>query len=295
MKRTAGVSLLALLIGGLGGYGIGRSAPSPTAPSKAQKGSRESPPAPVVGASCQHSDPPRDPAVHDPPMYEGGLAKALSRFKETAGTEEGDRWADLLARVRDPAVEEIAFELLRSGVTAQQLAGLDLLDRLNIENPDTRRLLLDLLRNDPRPEILGGALYALHPCVTDPRESRMVVSVLTPLAAHPDSEVRRRAVLSLAQWGRIGPALGALQDPSPDVRAGAAFALGETGMGSREMGEALAARVADEREDWAVRETAWRSLSRFPLDERTYEVYRVFRECHEAAGEIPEPDEPSQP
>lgn len=203
------------------------------------------------------------------------LEETLERFRQTRDPE----LSAVLGHVHDPEVERMALELARAG----DLAGFDLLDRLDIDNPEIRAAILEILRTEPRAEQLAAAIYALHRGVPDPRETEAAVAALSPLASHPDVEVRRRAVVALAEWGSVEPAIRALADPSPDVRCGAAFAIR-----SPEGVPALAARVADEGEDWAVREVAWRSLARFVLDERTHAVWAAFRDRRDAVHEVGE-------
>lgn len=275
MRRLAIVAIVSLALGGTAGYFLGRRSPETK---------RQEPVRSRVESSVEVRQTASHPEAEKEAEYVGqpdGLERLVEEFREKAGTEEGAPLAAALGQVHDPQVEKLAVDLVRSGDLAHQLAGLDLLDRLDIENPETRTLVLETLRTDPRPEILSAALYALHRGVPDPRETRETLAVLAPLASHSVPEVRRRGVIALAEWGAVEPALTALRDPSPDVRAGAAFAL----RNAPGAADTLAARVADESEDWAVREQAWRSLARCPLDERTYAIYARFREKHEAAGE----------
>jgi hypothetical protein len=218
------------------------------------------------------------------------IQKRLVEFRARAGTEEGSQLAVILGEIHDPVVEEAALELAQSGSLEQRLAGLDLLDRLDIENPITQGAILEILRTDGRTEIIHAALYALHRGVPNPRETANVIQTLLPFAAHPDPEVRRRCVIALSEWGEPSIALQALQDSSPDVRAGAAFALGQVRHAVPGMVDSLATCVANDHEDWAVREQAWRVLATFPLDERTYAVYSQFKEAHQAMGEATPPD-----
>lgn len=223
------------------------------------------------------------------------LAWALDKFRATAGTDLGSLLAITLGLVKDPAVEGVALELARSGTRQQRIAGLELLDRLDIENPVTRQAVLEILRTEKDKELLAAALYTIPAGVPDPNEARAVVEALQPLTAHEDPEVRRRAVLAVAEWARdaagLQAVLKALADPSVDVRAGAAFALGQAPAATREVLGALSERVADEKEDWAVREQAWRAMARFPMDERSYAAYTAFKAKHDSVGEAQEETE----
>lgn len=287
--RTAAVAILALAAGGAAGYVIGRRTPPPSA----KRIVREREEAPRVAASVEwrpvraaefvesptreQTEESRPSLVRELRANPAALRRALEELRLSVGTEKAELLAVVLGEVRDPAVEALALDLARAG----HLVGFDLLDRLDIENPETRRTIIEFIRTETRPEILGAAIYALHRGVPDPRERREAVEALLPAAANADPEVRRRAVIALGEWGAAEPALRALEDPSVDVRCGAAYVLGNAPGAA----DALAARVADEREDWAVREQAWKSLGRLVLDGRTHEVWCRFREKREALME----------
>lgn len=188
---------------------------------------------------------------------------------------------------RTEAVENDAARQARSETKAERLAGLDLLDRLDIDNPDTRGLVLEIMRTDRDAEIVAAAIYALVRGVPSPAETKEVVLVLSTLLSHAEPEVRRRALIAWADWSAdSAPLVAALGDPSVDVRAGAAFAVGLTRADVPRRGEILAAIVADEGEDWAVRDVAWHALARMPTDAATWPVVEDFRARREAYGEV---------
>lgn len=222
------------------------------------------------------------------------LPWVLQRFREAAGTELGEMLAVTLGQLKDASVEALALDLARSGTPVQRLAGLDLLDRLDIENSPSRQAVRQMLRAESDPKVLAAALYALHRGLPDPEETRDTLAALAPLTRHADVEVRRRAVLATAEWAAdpaaLDPVMSALTDRSADVRAAAAFALGQTRLLPPGLADALAARLSDPHEDWAVREMAWRTLSRLPLDERTYAAVAEFRRLREQAGEFADTD-----
>lgn len=190
------------------------------------------------------------------------------------------------ALVRTEAVEADAARLAREGTKEERLAGLDLLDRLDIENPDTRGLVVNLLRTEQDTEIVAAAIHALVRGVPSPADVADVLSALRPLLSHEAPEVRRRTLLAWAEWSADpAPLVAALRDPSVDVRAGAAFAVGITRADVPQRAGILADIVADEGEDWAVRDVAWHGLTRMPTDEATWAVVEDFRARREAYGE----------
>lgn len=225
-------------------------------------------------------------ATSDPEV----LSRLLDEFRLTAGTDRGEHLAIVLGQVKDPLVEQAAIALVKGGGgQAQRIAGLDLLDRLDIENEETRRVVLEVLWTEPSAEVQRAALYALHCGVPGPNARREVLGAVVPLTRSTDAEVRRRAVIAVAEWApdaaSLDPVLAALRDASPDVRAGAAFALGEVRVASPSIAQSLARTVADEGEDFEVRRIAWGSLGRYPLREDEHAVYERFRLQADALGE----------
>ncbi len=303
---ACGVALLCVAAWGVGRHGVARERVMPTA-SAAREASALPQASTTTAAPIRAVAPAPSPApsAHEGCRgYEDGdqeellqratsdpeeLARLLDEFRLAAGSPRGEQLAIMLGQVKDPLVEQTAIGLVNGVGQAQRLAGLDLLDRLDIENEETRRVVLDVLWTDPSAEVQRAALYALHCGVPRPEARREVLGALTPLTRSTDAEVRRRAVVAAAEWApdaaSLEPVLGALRDSSPDVRAGAAFALGEVRVASTAIPQALARTVADEGEDWEVRRIAWGSLGRFPLREDEYAVYERFRGQVEAVGE----------
>lgn len=225
----------------------------------------------------------------------------VGKFRSSIGSELAGMLAFPLGQVKDPVVESAALDLVRSRDSERhRLAGLELPQRLEIPGGETRHAVLGVLHGYGSPEVLSSALYALQRGVPDPEETRAALAAVAPLTLHADPEVRRRAVIAAADWApdaaALEPVVRALGDPSPDVRAGAAYALSRSRVASPDGLRALVARVEDEQEDWAVREQAWRALGRCPLDDRMHAAYVAFASQVEALGEAggsdgSEPDE----
>ena len=223
------------------------------------------------------------------------IQERLDRFHAAIGTPACDEVVAELGLIRDEAVENDAVRLAREGSKAERLAGLDLLDLLDIENPDTRDIVLEILRTERDPEIVAAAIYALHRGVPSPSEVAGVLAALRPLLSRAEPEIRRRALLAWADWSADpAPLTAALGDASVDVRAGAAFAVGITRADVPNRAALLAEVVADESEDWGVRDVAWHALTRLPTDEATWAVVADFKARREAYGEVAAAD-PGRP
>lgn len=210
------------------------------------------------------------------------LRATLERWRQSPDP----RLTIALGLVHDPLVEQAALDLARVGGTRDaRLAGLELLDRLDTGNPDVVTEVRGILDRESDPQITSAALYALHRDAPAPAVASAVNAVLARLRGHTDETVRSRAVIASAEWGDTpAPVLAALGDGSPSVRAAAAFALGMHRFPSPDVSRALAERVADSTEDWAVREAAWRSLGRYPLDEAGHRAVMQFRAEWERAN-----------
>lgn len=214
---------------------------------------------------------------------DAALARLLQKFRTTGNDAFASLLAVALGMTRHPEVERVAIELALVGATDnKRLAGLELLDRLDTASPSAIRALVKILTSETDPEVLGAAVYALHRDAVPPSEIESITSSLKNLMSNSDPEVRRRASIALAQWARdeadLTPIVTALSDSSPDVRAGAAFALSESRVTSAAAARALADRIADPNEDWDVREQCWHALRTYQLsDARLYQVYADFR------------------
>ncbi len=217
------------------------------------------------------------------------LEWALRELEQHAGSERGAELAAVLGMISDYEIEARALAMARSGNLDQKLLGLELLDRLDIDNPDTRQGIIDILRTEQRSDVLASALYALHPAVVAPAHAGQVRAALKPLVSHSEAELRRRGLISLARWSAesadLEPVVAGLADSSVDVRAGAAFALGQSPVKNAAGRAALTATVADTDEDWVVRELAWHSLGFFPQDAASHQAWAAFAELRAGLGE----------
>jgi HEAT repeats len=209
------------------------------------------------------------------------LAWAIEQFRNSLGSPEGAQLGAMLGTFNDPEIVQLARELQTSGSRNAQLAGLELAARLQVGDAGLRAQALNLLGQSSNDrDIAAAALYALKREPTAPAEQTAIVDGLLKSVGHADAEVRRRSAIALADWAQDGPSLTpvvrALNDVSVDVRAGAAFALGRSRFVAPQAEQQLVARVSDEREDWTVRDLAWRALNQYPLSESGYAAYQRF-------------------
>lgn len=218
-------------------------------------------------------------------------AAALGRLRAASDPAELELLAAVLGRIKDLAVEEAALDLIRAAAPAQQAAGFEMLDALDL--PSARAASLEGLARAREPAVRRAALGALPvPVGASLEDARDVVGALTGLVrGDPDPELRRRAAVELGRWHRgpedLGPLLAALErDPDPNVRAGAAFGLELAARRDPPVVEALVRAVRRPDEDPLVRENAWKALGALgPLAPEAQAEWRRFEAERGARGE----------
>jgi len=194
---------------------------------------------------------------------------AIGQYRAALGTPQGAQLGALLGTLNDPAVAELAASLSAGGSKLEKLAGLELQARLRASTPQMRAHALQALQHGADPEVAGAAIYALRQQPLPPEEAQAVLAAMQRSLSHADPEVRRRAAIGLADWSHDPQTLHlvvkALADPSVDVRAGAAYALGRARVIAPQAEAMLVAQLGNPQEDLAVREMAWRTLKTYPL------------------------------
>lgn len=179
--------------------------------------------------------------------------------------EEAGSVTTTLGRFRDVRVLRAAVALAeaRDAEAWRRAMALEVLDGLDAgpAAPVALRALAD-----PDPVVRRAAVHALPPrAEVDPERAPTVLAALgAALRRDADAEVRRRAALAIGRWaadaGELGPVLASLvRDPSPDVRAGAAFACELAAQDGPRVRQALL-RSMEAGEAPLVRENAARAL-----------------------------------
>lgn len=300
----------------------GSRGPGATDPSGPDRGATRSTPAPPLGAEV---DPrvaraleasrasraaPDDHHIAEAALLAAGeleaalaadpqaLAQAIAAFRGLTDAGDLDALAAVLGRVRDPAVEELALEIMRGDVSpARRTAALDILDAM--DTPAAREVALQALSSEQDVDLRRAALRAVpEPAGASLEQAGTVVATLTRIIAQDrDIELRRRAAVNLGTWHRndaeLQPLLDVLaRDPSPEVRSGAAFGLEAARRRSPEVIAALVRSMGRADEDPVVRDNCWRALSALsPLPPDAQTAWLAYQAENEAAGEAGQSDQ----
>ena len=216
--------------------------------------------------------------------------QVLDVFMSAPNSEMGQMLSSVLGLFKDAEIEDVAMQLASNGLNAdQRIAGLSLLQRLDIENQASRQVVLNIIESETNSEVLNAALYTLKPSVVSAQESQTILNTLQRHLSSNNSETRRRSVIAYANWATNAaatqPIVNALFDDSVDVRAGAAFALGRSKHRSATIRDALIGKISDASEDWSVRDQAWQAVQEFEMDDHSHRVFIEFKQKRELAAE----------
>ena len=159
-------------------------------------------------------------------------AQLLEEFRYNTDPVRAKQLAALLGPYDDPAIVQTASELAYSGDHQSQIAGLDLLARVQSRNDEARDVAIDLLSSGNDPELLVATMNVLAtPARTATADQRQLLNDnLGNLANHYDPTVRGQSLALIGRWDKNSPQAReslsrGLSDSDPAVRSRAAFAI----------------------------------------------------------------------
>jgi hypothetical protein len=209
------------------------------------------------------------------------LRTLIQRYESERKPEMRDMIRSVLATVQKPEALAFFTRLANSSDPNQRKEGYAMLQQMGPDSPEMRNLLKQALASEQSPELLAQAIAALRPGAVDPAESEAILAQLGNLAQHADPAVRSQSVLQLAQWDKTGASQNrlaqALNDPAPEVRQAAIFAVAQSGARSDALKSALLGIVANGGESKAVKGSALQVLERFSLSKEEYARYMQAR------------------
>ena len=202
------------------------------------------------------------------------LRKLLQRYDSDKAPQARDLLKSILSTVQTP--EAIAFSTRLAGSlnVAERKYGLELLQSLAPDSPETRNLVRRTLASEQSPEVLVQALSTLQSGAVEPEEAAQIVAQLTSLSQHADPAVRSQSIAQLGQWDKAGQGVDrltqALADPTPQVRQAAVFAIAQSGIRTESIKAALIGMVNNQQESKDIRGSALQVLERFSLSKEEY-------------------------
>lgn len=202
------------------------------------------------------------------------LRSLLQRYDGAATAQARELLKAILTTVQKPDVVAFATRLANSSNQADRKFGVDVLQSVAPEAPETRSLLRRALANEQSPEVLVQALAALRAGTAEPEEAEQVLAQLKLLAQHADPAVRAQSLAQLGQWDKKGEGAErlaqGLADRVPEVRQAAVFAIAQTGLRSDTVKAALIGMVNNPQESRDVRGSALQALERFSLNKEEF-------------------------
>ena len=212
------------------------------------------------------------------------LQGLIDTFSADPASALGKQLGSLLAEIKDPEVEAMAQQMVRSGGVDQMKAGLEVLSGLGIPSEETLHLTQQII-NQPTadPDLLMGAISAMPVMPVTQQETAEVIGGLARLAdQHPNDGVRSNSLFKIAEWAKDGedlhPVMQALdKNREPDDRISAAMALAQSTVATDEVRSAALARMTDPSELWEVRRYSAEALQRFKLSGQEHQLLESFR------------------
>ena len=158
------------------------------------------------------------------------LAATMDEFRSETDPQRLNRLAQLLGEVDSPELTPLASELIYSGNVNSQMAGLDLLRRIQPRDAGARDVVVNVLSSQSNPDVLVAALNVLAtPGQVNAEQRQTMLNQITPLVNDVSPRVRQRALSTLSKWtndASLTPTLlSGLTDPDPNVRQTAAYAF----------------------------------------------------------------------
>ena len=132
------------------------------------------------------------------------LRKLLSRYDSDKTPQARDLLKSILSTVQTPEVIAFSSRLAASMNVAERKYGLELLQGLAPDSPETRSLVRRTLASEQSPDVLVQALATLQSSAVDPEESDQIVAQLKTLSQHADPAVRSQSISQLGQWDKSG-------------------------------------------------------------------------------------------
>lgn len=202
------------------------------------------------------------------------LRKLLQRYDSDKTPQARELLKSILSTVQTPDAIAFSTRLAGSLNVAERKYGLELLQSLAPESPETRNLIRRTLASEQSPEVLVQALSTLQSGAVEPEEAAQIVAQLTSLSQHADPAVRSQSIAQLGQWDKAGQGVDrltqALADPAPQVRQAAVFAIAQSGIRTGSVKAALIGMVNNQQESKDIRGSALQVLERFSLSKDEY-------------------------
>ena len=200
------------------------------------------------------------------------LQAVADEFRAESDPERLKRLSLLLGEAQDPSLTPVASDMVYSGNRESQLAGLDLLRRLQPFDPSARDVVMNILTTEADPEVMVGTLNVLAlPGQATDAEKQTIVDHVLPLTTNYSAAVRQRSISMISKWSDDDTAMdvlvAGLNDVDESVRKTAAYSTLGLKNPSPEIIEALFSVLEDQNELPRARKGARQSLQGKTLSE----------------------------
>jgi DNA-binding response OmpR family regulator len=225
---------------------------------------------------------------NDPALFQN----LLEEFRLEVDAERLSRLTLLLAEVGGDELTLLASDMVYSGDNTSQLAGLELLRRIQADDPAARDIIITMLSGETNTDTLVAALNAVStPGIANPAQTQSLVDQVKPLASHENVQVRRNSLTILSRWANdasVTPQLRAgLADTDPGIRSTATYAFVDYPFVTHEVKRDLLAVLENGEESRRIRSGAMLALQSMELD--TQQQSRLERAIRQLNTRVAQP------
>ena len=213
------------------------------------------------------------------------VATLLAEFQRESSSEHLVALAEVLIEIHDPSILPTMLSLAAdpSRSREQRMAALMVIDARN--EREAFGPVSEMVRTERDPELLRAAIHAFPDGqafgMSEVRSAAAALRTVLILPTESHQGAKEAALILLGFWSASDrpSVLAALRnDPSPKIRAAAAFGLIYTAHRDGDTLRALADVVANGQEEPSVRANAWRALGASGvLPDEVIAAYQSFR------------------
>lgn len=208
----------------------------------------------------------------------------IEEFRYNTDPTRAKQLAALLGPYDDPEVMQAASELAYSGDPQSQIAGLDLLSRIQPRNGEARDIAIDLLSSGNDPALLVATMNVLATPARNVSDTQLqsLNDNLNNLSNHYDPNIRSQTLALMGRWDKNSHAARnalseGLNDSNPAVRSSATFAINNIRNPDDQMISSLLSIAENTNDKRSTRYAALRALGSMQLSSTQSRRYAIAK------------------
>lgn len=213
------------------------------------------------------------------------LRAMIDAYRQNPDSRLGGNLQSVLAELKDPEVVDAALGLSQSTSTEEQLAGLELLAKLDMPSEEVLQITTGIIATkQAEPDVIMAAVHALPKSGIAPDNQNAILQDLSQLAQSNDNAgVRSASIFKVGELAKDADDLSVVTNMltannETDDRISAAMAIQQSNVVDDQLKQTLINHMSNPEELWEIRRLSAQSLERFKLSEDEYAAYQRFLE-----------------